>query len=589
MTFDGLKDILQSFEDNSEKAFIEEELFSLYRKQSPLAAYNKIPFKFDEKGNLLNREVATEATKFGKELLNIRPDLGEHLIIANLPNGVSKSFSMAYTLALVLTDSHPTIDLKGIPGDIWLLTNSNLLKTEYPKIFFDDPAILGSREDTKKPEGSTILLPDGSTCNIRATYTNDGILETIENKTNGKKIRCFSYQQNEQIFAGQNPISCFVDESGEKTKKRNAANTLTLAKMNEIISRIGRNGRCKGKFVIVMAFTFIFEDWIRQIIRKIRQGKFIVPLIHPTRTCAKLIEGITSADNPYLNREQQAFARVFFELTDQFDEIKKRQDGNDLEDPLSVFPEYNRPYKMTIEEVELIKARAKKESGWLFLEGIDPGLRDYCSVLFCLAHPLEGLFLVDEIAEPSLTLDEIAFKIKQKENLLGFPMKVTRIFDPNHIKKTTQEQGMSNLQRWQQVQIHGIPCPVRDRSYDSIFTMIKKNLLKYSPVCTRLDKEIENHKKDEFGRPLDKGGDDAIDSMRYLVNWYHFHYWNKYHAIDEETGQDVMPQWKKEFELAKQEALAMRAAQANQNNNNLVLFGSAIPFDSFDTTDYFSF
>ena len=588
MILNSITDILEEMEDNSQKELIEEELFSLYRKQSPLAAYDKIPFKFDDVGNLLNRDAATEATKFGKELLGIRPDLGEHLIIANLPNGVSKSYSMAYTLALLLTDSHPTIDMRGIEGDIWLLTNSNLLKTEYPKIFFDDPAILGSREDTRKPEGSTILLPNGTTCNVRASYTNDGILETIENKTNGKKIRCFSYQQNEQIFAGQSPIACFIDESGEKTKKRNASNTLTLHKMNEIISRIGRNGSCKGKFVIVMAFTFIFEDWIRQIIKKIRQGKFIVPFIHPTRSCAKLIEGITSADNPYLNKEQQAFSRVFWELTEQFDEIKKRQDGNDLDDPLAVFPEYNRPYRMTVDEVELVKERAKKEAGWLFLEGIDPGLRDYCSVLFCLVHPLEGLFIIDQVAEPNLTLDEIAYKIKTKESQLGFPMRVTRIFDPNHIKKTTQEQGVSNLQRWQQVQLNGIPCPVRDRSYDSIFTMIKKGLLKYSPVCVRLDKEIDNHKKDENGIPIDKGGDDAIDSMRYLVNWYHFHYWQKYHAADEETGEDLMPQWKKEFEFAKQEAMARKASMQSNNIRNLGVFGGSLSTDSFET-DYFSF
>lgn len=569
------------------KPEVEKALFEQFSRVAPLAAYNTIPYEYDDNGEITNLDVATEATEFGQVLLNLRPDLNEHILISNLANGSGKSVALAYTLALLLTDSHPTVDHKGIDGDIWLITNTDLLKTEYTKFLFESPGILGNKEESKTKNGTTILLPDNTTARIKAYWSGDGLLERIENVTNNKKILCYSFNQGDQSYAGKSPLVVCIDEMGERSKKRNASNTFTEDKMAEIINRVGRSYKFKGKWLIIMTFTIIFEEWVRKLIRTIKKGEFIIPEINPDRQCAKLVQGKMS--NPYLNMETINVAKKFYQIIGREDQIRIRHEGRGDEDPFLVFPEFNRPKRISVTDVRLLVQRAKNEKGWEFFEGIDPGWSDVCAVNFFLAHPIEGLFMIDEIYANHQTVNEIAALIRAKEDIWGIPSGVKRIFDPNYIKMTRMEsEGLSNLKRWRKEGISGVPCPIRGRSYDSYYTLIKKDLLKYSEICKNYEMELENHKKDEHGIPLEKDVNHSHDATRYVINYYYMHYFKKYHTDDRTQEDDLTPMWKKQYQLEKQHALASLNKQNNsysQDDNSF--FDTDLSSDDFiDDTNY---
>lgn len=914
------------------KPEIEKALFEQFSKVAPLAAYNTIPYEYDDNGEITNLDVATEATEFGQHLLNLRPDLNEHILIANLANGSGKSVALAYTLALLLTDSHPTVDHKGIDGDIWLITNTDLLKTEYTKFLFESPGILGNKEESKTKNGTTILLPNNTTARIKAYWSGDGLLEKVENVTNNKKILFYSFNQGDQSYAGKaqslnssiltemgwvtfkdikvgdlvktpdgkdttiigikdwenrpiykvhfndgsiveadenhlwqvqtnwlrecsnsitqlttielkkrleknkkqrisvplsninfqhrptiinpyllgillgdgclrdsvgvptittedlfisnyitqnfdtyikskkgteakdiriknqklkdnlkelnlwntisnnkfipeeykyntkevrleilrglmdtdgyisriqdkyarktvdycsvskqlaedvafivkslggiakiktkiptythkgekkqgqlayivsftlpnnpfklprkfdifeglepkttrnkyitkiefdridatrcvtledtkglyitdgitvthnSPLVVCIDEMGERSKKRNSANTFTEDKMAEIINRVGRSYKFKGKWLIIMTFTIIFEEWVRKLIRTIKKGEFIIPEINPDRQCAKLVQGKMS--NPYLNMETINVAKKFYQIIGREDQIRIRHEGRGDEDPFLVFPEFNRPQRISVTDVRLLMQRAKNEKGWEFFEGIDPGWSDVCAVNFFLAHPIEGLFMIDEIYANHKTVNEIASLIRAKEDMWGIPAGVKRIFDPNYIKMTRMEsEGLSNLKRWRKEGISGSPCPVRGRSYDSYYTLIKKDLLKYSEICKNYEMELENHKKDEHGIPLEKDVNHSHDATRYVINYYYMHYFKKYHTDDRNEEDDLTPMWKKQYQLEKQHAIAALNKQTNSySSDDNSFFDSDMSSDDFvDDTNY---
>lgn len=577
---------LESLEDLILKPEVENALFAQFKRVSPLAAYDQIPIEYDENGTILNFEATTEATEFGKMLLNLRPDLHEHIHLFNVSNGSGKSVALSYTLALFLTDTHPTVNHKGIPAEYWLITNTHLLKTEYTKAFFQSPGILGRMDDVKSKAGSTILLPNGQSARIRAYWNGDGLLERIENVTNGKKILCFSFNQGDQTYAGQQPLVVCVDEMGEQAKKKNAANSFSENKWLEIINRVGRHAPHRGKWLILMCFTLVFEDWLKKVMRRIKKEGMIIPSIHPTKSVARVVQG--KFKNPYLNNETLDVARWNYQTLGREDQIRIRQEGQGDEDPFLVFQDFNRPQRISITETQQYLKRSKIEKGWEFWEGIDPGFSDKCAVLFFLSHPIEGLILLDEIYVSNHTVDEVARLIKAKEEQWEFPIEIKRIFDPNYIKMTRMEsEGLSNLKRWRKAGISGIPCPVRGRSYDSLFTVIKKNLLKYSEICKNFENELESHRKDEWGIPLEKDYNHAIDACRYVVNYYYMSYFNKYHSLDDEI-EDTTPAWKKQYELEKSQALSALASQTSSNLASNEFFDSNLKLDDFiDDFDFF--
>jgi hypothetical protein len=319
--------------------------------------------------------------------------------------------------------------------------------------------------------------------------------------------------------------------------------------------------------------------------RAIKKDQFIIPTIHPTKSIARLVQG--KMNNPYLNSETIDIAKRTYEILGRHDQIRIRQEGKGDEDPLLVFQEYARPKKITVSEVAAIQKRAKIEPGWEYFVGIDPGWADACAVNFFLAHPLEGLFLIGEIYGTKKTVEEMSLLIKEKEQLLGFPLGVRRIFDPNYIKKTTQEsEGKSNLRRWTQAGVYGIPCPTRGRSYDSLFTLIKNDLLKYSEVCVQFEEELQVHKKDEWGNPLEKDQNHSIDATRYVANYYHLHFFKKYHQPDEGSPYDNLPEWKKEY-LMQQDLVRKARSKRNENFDDLKFFDTDFEASELiDDTDY---
>jgi hypothetical protein len=151
---------------------------------------------------------------------------------------------------------------------------------------------------------------------------------------------------------------------------------------------------------------------------------------------------------------------------------------------------------------------SKKEPGWMFVETIDPGWRDKCAVLFALCHPVKGIFLLDEIYQSGLTVPKISSLVKSIEYHKFENRKVDkRMYDPNHIRKTTQESPVANYKLWKDSGLPGEPAfHSRDRSYDRMFELLSRGLIAYAPIsCTGLDRELRVHRKDSSGVPEEKG------------------------------------------------------------------------------------
>jgi hypothetical protein len=84
--------------------------------------------------------------------------------------------------------------------------------------------------------------------------------------------------------------------------------------------------------------------------------------------------------------------------------------------------------------------------------------------------------------------------------------------------------------------------------------LIGRNLVYYWDGLTDLDKEIRKHKKDPVtGIPNAKGGDDNIDSLRYLADVYYRQYYNTYHTSDAENSD--VPEWITKRRLVEQAML----------------------------------
>lgn len=542
----------------SESDLSKTEIIKYAKREFPHLVYDSVDIEWDDSGShIKNRDTVSALSNWQRHVMyNLCPK-ERPFILSHMTNGSGKSYLLALKLVLLLLDDHPSLS-KGfmhIKGNFILLTNTSLLKSDYPNMFFNSPGFLGKDKIYKEQGFNMVRDSKGNYHKIVVKRGSDGMLSHIINETNGKSIRCFSYAVNEQKLAGSSPLSIFCDEFGDLTTTSNAsgANKFTVGKFNELSVRVGRDSRVGDNWVFCMFFTLTLgESWIEDIIDHARGGGAIESLNKErnlpldTRNI-ELIDSVPSVEaNPFLNKSTIAFATGISEITGQAELMMKRLITTDGDDPSIVFPRKHRPIKISAQEGAEILEASKKEPGWMFVESIDPGWRDKCSVLFIMCHPVKGIYVLHEIYESGLTVPQVASRVKHIEYTYFENRKPEfRFFDPNHIHKTTQESPVANYKLWKANGLEGIPArhSRADKSYDRIFELLFKNLVKYTPInCKGLDMELRKHRRDIHGIPEERQNNHSIDALRYVCNWFYEDYAKKIHLTVEKEMTEIPPE-----------------------------------------------
>jgi hypothetical protein len=553
-------------EDSIERQVVLKEA----KKLLPHIVYDAVPFEFDTEGNVKNQNAAISLSAWQREIIYDLKPKEKPLIVSNLVNGSGKTYLLGLCLTLLLIDDHPALSpgLMGVKGDIWLLTNSSLLKTEYPANFTSSPGWLGQKSAYENgtfdsegneicPKGhNDIINSRGEKHRIQWVKDEKGIISGFNNLTNGKRLRFWSYSVNEQKLAGHNPITIFCDEFGDKTTTNSAtgANRLTADKMAEMLVRVGRNHVCGNNWVFGMFFTLTLgEEWVEKMLDLMKEGRWFMPELAMVRNMPADTNFVhfvrsrsTVESNPSINKSTVAFALDFFRNLDMGQVMERRLISTDLDDPDLVFPKSCRPLKLDPDKAKEIIELSRKEPGWQLVECVDPGWADQCAVEFALVHPIKGIYILDEFYASGKTVPQVATVVKHIEQSTFPGIKVAhRFYDPYHIRKTTQESPVPNYYRWRDAGLPGHAAKhSRDRSYDQIFELFLNGLVHYFPIkCSGLDKELRNHKKDKYGIPEEKKNNHAIDCIRHICNWYHFEFAKKIHLTYEIT-KEMTPEQK---------------------------------------------
>lgn len=539
----------------SEDAIVKEALLKEFRHSFPHLAIDRIPIEYDTEGKISNRSLATELNSFQREFFYDVNPLETGMVIANLPNRSGKSWLLAATLTLLLIDDHPTLRFDGVKGDFWLLTNSSLLKTEYPKMFMKDPAFIGREEEFREEERDpvtgkviyqgfkTLMDSKGVGHKIKKVINSENQLEGFVNLSTGKAIRFWSFGVNEQKLAGSSPLSVFCDEMGDKvtTSKASGANKFTLDKLGEILVRVGSDSRLEGKALIVLFFTLTLgEVWLENLLQLAKDGGGRCKFIgvdgqdHQVRLVPKT--PFTSFDNPYYNKTAGSFAYGLFKLLGHENIMSQRLLDPSQEDSELVFPSARRPLALAPDEIIDYPKKYKSGAiGWKFIEAIDPGKADATACLMSLCHPVEGIIVTQEVYERRKTVPMLAQMIKAKETNFFGKEPDERYFDKHYINKTSLENPTANIVYWNQCGLRGKNAVAKDRSYDKMFELIALGLIKYDPkACPGLHNELRKHKYVN-GVPDHISHCDAVDALRYIANWYHDQYYNKIHVLQEKV------------------------------------------------------
>jgi len=527
----------------SENSIEKEAVLRMAKELLPHIMYDKIPIQYDDRGHIKNKELASTIWGWQRDIIyNLKPG-DTPIVISHLTNGSGKTFVITLSLSLLLIDDHPSLSagFMGVKGEFWLLTNPSLLKTEYPKAFLRNPGFLGKEDDYKRDGYYDIVNSRGETHRLKIIKDSKGDLEAIVNTTNGKSIRFWSYSVNEQKLAGHNPLSIFCDEFGDKTTTSAAtgANRLTWGKFEEMIVRCGRNHLAGNNWVFCLFFTLTLgESWIEDLIDLAKDGKAIIPafnkLLHQPEDhqCIHLVKGTATTENPFINKSTIEIALGLGELLGRTESLARRLISTDNDDPNLVFPRTCRPKRLDIQAKQDLIKQARSEPGWMFVESIDPGWSDKCSVLFTLVHPIKGIYILDEFYGSGYTVNQVAAIVKEKEVLEFDSLAVQlRLYDPHHIRKTTQESPVPNYKRWKDAGLPGRSAMwSRDRSYNQMFELLLRDLVYYYPSnCKGLDREIRVHRKNEHGIPEEKANNHSIDALRHICNWFHEVYAKKIH------------------------------------------------------------
>lgn len=534
---------------------IEKEQVIKFAKQNfPWLMYDRVPIEFDDRGRIKNKHTASAIWGWQREVIyNLNPK-ETPIVISHLTNGSGKTFTITLSLSLLLIEDHPSLSkgFEGVKGDFWLLTNPSLIGTEYRKSFLQDPGLLGNEEDYKKDGHKIITNSKGQSFEIRLVKDDKGQVIGFKNVTTGKAIRMWSYSVNEQKLAGHNPLSIFCDEFGDKTTTSQAsgANKLTWGKFEEMIVRCGRNHLAGDNWVFCLFFTLTLgEPWIEDLIDLAKEGRAVIPDLNKDRGLPEghqsvhLVKGTKSSDNPFINKSTISMALGLGELLGKSEGLARRLISTDGDDPSIVFPRSCRPTQIDLDKANEIIRRSQSEPGWMFVESIDPGWSDKCAALMTLCHPIYGIYVLDEFYESGYTVPRVAAVIKHKEQSTFEGMKVhKRIYDPNHIKKTTQETAKANYTMWRDSGLPGVPCVWSrgDRSYDRMIELILKGLVYYyRPRCEGLDKELRTHRKDKNGIPNEKGNNHSIDCLRYICNWFYVDFAKKIHLANPRQEEEM--------------------------------------------------
>jgi len=529
-----------------------------FAKQNyPHLVYDSVAIEWDEDHReIKNKDTVSALYGWQKEVMyNLNPK-ETPIVISHLTNGSGKTHLLTLMLTLLLIDDHPSLSpgFMGIKGEFWLLTNTSLLKTEYPKAFLKNPGFLGSEDVYKNGGLYTISNSRGEKFQIKCNKDNEGTVSSFENITNGKSIKFWSYAVNEQKLAGHNPLSIFCDEFGDKTTTNSAsgANRLTWGKFEEMIVRCGRNHSAGNSWVFCLFFTLTLgEAWIEDMIDLAKDNRMIIPDLNKQRNlpddhqCVHLVKGTATTENPFINKSTIQVALGLGDLLGRGEGLARRLLSTDGDDPNLVFSRERRPKRLTISEAKDIIEKSVHEAGWMFVQSIDPGWRDKCAVLFTLCHPIKGIYVLDEIYASGLTVPKVAAMVKNIEYLKFDNKHVDkRLYDPNHIGKTTQESPVANYKLWKDSGLPGIPARnSRDRAYDRMFELIYRGLINYeASSCPGLDREIRVHRKDANGVPEERQNNHSIDALRYICNWFYEDYAKKIHLAVPKEQAEISPE-----------------------------------------------
>lgn len=576
-----------TLEEQQAKELMLKELKAHY----PNLLIDRIPFIKDKDGTILNLDDATELGAFQKRVIyGINPSK-KPVILGWLPNRLGKSMAIVINLTLLILDDHPKLDHRGIKGDYLLMTNSKLLKTEYPKAFFSNPGFLGQfieyNEDFFDSAGKlvhkncrVVLNSRGEKHYLRVIKDSEGQLEFIENLTTGKRIRFFSYSQNYQVIAGQSFLSAFLDEVGDDTKtdKAKGANALTIEKFQELLVRVGSQQVLKDNFIFMLLFSLTLNNmWLEDLVETAREGRIIIPEINPDEQCVDLITGFTSKDNPYYNPRAFHLALGFSSfLGDKAKrDMERRLLDTGMEDTTLVFPKDKRPIAIKSEEIDKYIHRWRtSRNEWLFVEAVDPGMSDKMGVLFALLHPVEGIIICREIYQSRLPVEQACRMIRHIEDTVFEDVPKHRWFDKHTIFKTSQEQDLAKASYWAK---HLGRYPEKacqpDRSYDRMFELIGKGLIKYDiSHCEGLEYEIRKHKNDpKTGLPKEADANHLIDCMRFIANAYYERFYKPYHKTTGAVELSDLDPKLRDYQLLRNYAL--KKLNSNSATKDGKIFG----------------
>jgi hypothetical protein len=533
------------------------------KKHYPNLFINTIPFIKDDKGKVINADRATELNEFQKRVVyGLKPET-KPIVLGKLVNRLGKSYSICINLTLLILEDHPKLDHRGIKGDYLLMTNGKLLRSEYPKVFFNSPGLLGQQseyvEDFTDATGKviarnchTILNSRGEKHVLRIVKDTDNQLDAIENLTTGKKIKFFSYGQNYQAVAGQSFLSAFLDEVGDDTKtdKAKGAHGLTLEKFQELLVRVGSSQQVEGNYIFMILFSLsLNQTWLDDLVELARDGRAIITELNDKEQIIDLITGYTSKDNPYYNPQVFHLALGLSRLLGDKPgrEMERRLLDTGLEDTAIVFPRNLRPTPIESLEVDKYIQRWKtSKHEWMFVEAVDPGMRDKMGVLYALMHPVEGIVICREIYKERLPVETACAMIKHIQDTVFGEEPKHRWFDKYSIFKTSQEQPLAKASYWQK---HLGKYPEKgvqpDRSYDRMFEIIGKNLVKYDKThCEGFDLELRKHKNDpNTGLPKESDCNHLIDCFRIISNFFYDRYYKPYQLSETSVSlADLSPE-----------------------------------------------
>lgn len=157
------------------------------------------------------------------------------------------------------------------------------------------------------------------------------------------------------------------------------------------------------------------------------------------------------------------------------------------------------------------------------IEGIDPGMRNRCAVLFSFITPDDTMYIFDELYLQGKTVQEVATEI-HKLNTMHQVLPIYTVIDPAARNKNHQT-GRSDQMEYADHAILTIPGQnAVEAGINRVRERLQNKKLYIFDNCTNLIKEFKRYRwreaprTGEDGKPIPMKVDDhALDCLRYIV------------------------------------------------------------------------